>query len=72
MERRSLESIMAKPKYIAGEQPTDYKTWKETNKEALFERFQGSREPADFTDFCEFEHSKFVKRTQAHESGLTR
>lgn len=63
---------MAKPKYIAGEQPADYKTWKETNKEALVERFPGSREPADFTDFCEFEHSKFVRRHQANESGLTR
>lgn len=62
---------MSKTKYAAGTTPNDFLVWKSTNKDALIENFPGEKQTHEFADFCEFEHSRFLKRHLENQASPT-
>ena len=52
---------MSKAKYIPGEDPKAYVSWKKANLDALMDNWDGGIRTEEFVDFVEAEHTRFVR-----------
>jgi hypothetical protein len=62
---------MSKAKYTTGNEPGHFVAWKDVNREALIQNFEGGKHTHEFADFTENEHAKFLRRHIENDSTPT-
>lgn len=62
---------MSKTKYIPGDDPKAYVSWKKANLDTLIDNWHGGVRTEEFADFVEAEHARFVRHHLDNESTPT-